>query len=111
MGQDFVKAPCQDGYDFKQVIPATYSNAGLNYKSMIVESVDLKGKYVEEAIGEKYFWWSCWNPIFIDAPTGSGKSTFVCHKLIADAKKSNRTLLLVSNRAALVRQQKKKVIA
>lgn len=110
MGQDFVKAPCQDGYDFKQVIPATYSNAGLNYKSMIVESVDLKGKYVEEAIGEKYFWWSCWNPIFIDAPTGSGKSTFVCHKLIADAKKSNRTLLLVSNRAALVRQQKKKVI-
>lgn len=110
MGQDFVKAPCQDGYEFRTSTPTAYPITGSTQDSMVVRSFDLEGKYIEEAIGDKYLKWSCRTPVFIDAPTGSGKSTFVCHKLIADAQKANQHLLLVSNRAALVRQQKKKVI-
>lgn len=110
MGQDFVKAPCQDGYKFGTSTPTVYPSTGSTQDSMVVRSFDLEGKYIEEAIGDEYLKWSRQTPVFIDAPTGSGKSTFVCHKLIADAQKANQPLLLVSNRAALVRQQKKKVI-
>lgn len=46
-------------------------------------------------------------PILINAPTGSGKSTFVFEKLVEDAQKSNCTILILSNRTTLSIQQKK----
>ena len=75
MGQDFVKAPCQDGYEFRTSTPTAYPITGSTQDSMVVRSFDLEGKYIEEAIGDKYLKWSCRTPVFIDAPTGSGKST------------------------------------
>ena len=64
---------------------------------------------VNEAIGEDYKKWNNIDPIFIDAPTGSGKTSFVYEKLIPDAISKGCGVLIVSNRIALSRQQKLEV--
>ena len=40
----------------------------------------LKGKqdqHVSDLIGKTYEEWNCWEPVFINAATGSGKTTFI----------------------------------
>ena len=64
---------------------------------------------VNEAIGEDYKKWNNIDPVFIDAPTGSGKTSFVYEKLIPDAISKGCGVLIVSNRIALSRQQKLEV--
>ena len=46
---------------------------------------------VVESIGDAYKKWHPKNPVFIDAPTGSGKTTFVYKKLIRHALSKNKT--------------------
>lgn len=50
--------------------------------------------------------WNPRDPILIDAPTGSGKNTFIINELIPKAKKMNKNILILSNRIALSVQQK-----
>ncbi len=50
--------------------------------------------------------WSSRNPVLIDAPTGSGKTTFVYEVLLQDARRRGGNVLLLSNRLALSVQQK-----
>ncbi len=64
---------------------------------------------VNEAIGEDFKKWNNIEPVFIDAPTGSGKTSFVYEKLIPDAISKGCGVLIVSNRIALSRQQKLEV--
>ena len=64
---------------------------------------------ISEAIGADYKKWHHKSPVFIDAPTGSGKTTFVYHKLIPHAISLNRTVLLISNRVALRSQQRRNI--
>lgn len=64
---------------------------------------------ISEAIGADYKKWHHKSPVFIDAPTGSGKTTFVYHTLIPHAISLNRTVLLISNRVALRSQQRRKI--
>ena len=64
---------------------------------------------VSSVIGDEYKKWITPRPIFIDAPTGSGKSTFVYEKLIPDAIAEDRGVLIVSNRIALSMQQKRHI--
>lgn len=112
---DFVaKPPCVDGYEFNNTVVSSKDKLDEemlyeNSKCMIYTRKQLEGRYIEEAMGDDYLNWNNQTPVLIDAPTGSGKSTFICQKLIREAASKNATLLLVSNRAALVRQQKMKV--
>ncbi len=65
--------------------------------------------YVSEAIGEEYKQWRDGDFVFIDAPTGTGKTTFIYEKIIVKALEDNVNVLLVSNRIALSMQQKRKI--
>lgn len=65
--------------------------------------------YVSEAIGEEYKEWKDGDFVFIDAPTGTGKTTFIYEKIIVKALEDNVNVLLVSNRIALSMQQKRKI--
>lgn len=64
---------------------------------------------VSDAIGDDYKNWNCADPVFIDAPTGTGKTTFVYERLISDALVGGHGVLIVSNRIALSMQQKRRI--
>jgi len=71
----------------------------------------MQNQFVDQSLKGEYQTWHYKNPVFIDAPTGTRKTTFVYDYLIPDAIKNNKTILLVSNRIALREQQKKRVIS
>lgn len=60
-------------------------------------------EYLEERIGDEYYYWGS-GKIFIEAPTGSGKSTFVVKNLLDMYQKRGNRLLILCNRK-LLRQQ------
>lgn len=64
---------------------------------------------VVDLIGDDYLKWNNIEPIFIDTPTGSGKTTFVYKKLIHNAIDNKHGVLIVSNRIALSMQQKRQI--
>lgn len=104
--------PCADGYHFpifsEPVYPSVLALRD-NCHHMDKQQIPSDGTYVSDAVGDDYTKWSSKTPVLLDAPTGSGKSTFICQTLIRHAAEEGSNLLLVSNRAALVRQQKLKV--
>ena len=64
----------------------------------------LKGKqdqHVSDLIGKTYEEWNCWEPVFINAATGSGKTTFIKEKLLEEARRNNKKILFFVNRNAL----------
>ena len=63
-------------------------------------------QYVSDALKDEFENWNPRDPILIDAPTGSGKNTFIINELIPKAKKMNKNILILSNRIALSVQQK-----
>lgn len=86
------------------------STVNLLFRNIKQEDIPMGQPNVVEAIGDDYKQkWNSKNPVFIDAPTGTGKTTLVYDKLIPYALSKNRSILLVSNRIALSIQQKEKV--
>lgn len=66
--------------------------------------------YLDNFINERTY--HCWQPgesVFLDAPTGSGKTTFVLERLVPYALRSNQEVLFLSNRYLLREQVKAKV--
>ena len=55
-------------------------------------------------------YWKPQTPVMIEAPTGSGKSTFVYQELIPRCLHRGGHLLLLSNRVALSYHQKMEII-
>lgn len=88
-----------------------YDTVELIHRSMEVKHIPMEHAFVSDAIGEQYKEWHAKNPVFINSPTGSRKTTFVYDKLIPNAIHQGRTTLLVSNRIALSLQQKKKILS
>lgn len=66
--------------------------------------------YLEEIIGNQYRKWKNGEWIFISAPTGTGKTTFVLNQLVPEAKNSGKEVLFLSNRTIL-RDQVKNIVA
>lgn len=54
--------------------------------------------------------WTPPNPVLLDLPPGTGKTSFVYNTLIPEALARGKNLLLVSNRVALSSQQKRAVM-
>lgn len=77
--------------------------------TMDYDKISCSGKFVAEAIGDEFKRWNSWKPVFIDAPTGSGKNTFIFDTLAPYAKSINKNILLLSNRIALSRQEKRAI--
>lgn len=76
-----------------------------NAKIMLSEK-----QYVSDAIGEDYFTkWTPASPVFVSAQTGAGKNYFIEEVLIPHAVRKKQTVLILSNRVALGRQEKKRI--
>ncbi len=71
--------------------------------------IPCEAQYVTDGIGNQYLSWTRDTVVFIDAPTGSGKNTFVLSVLAEEAKKYDQFVMLLSNRTALSMQQKRKL--
>lgn len=61
-------------------------------------------KYISDEIGDKYKEWEKQNLVFLTAPTGSGKTTFVLEKLVEYAESRNAKILYLVNRKILKKQ-------
>ena len=66
--------------------------------------------YVKDALEGEVGYWRYWNPIFIDAGTGKGKTSFIYEVLIPRALELGKHVVLVSNRIALSIQQKRAIM-
>lgn len=66
--------------------------------------------YLEEIIGNQYRNWKSGEWVFISAPTGTGKTTFVLNQLVPEAKNAGKEVLFLSNRTIL-RDQVKNIVA
>lgn len=64
---------------------------------------------VTEKIGDEYMQWSPCSKIFISAPTGSGKTYFVLHKLLPYVVQKNQRILYLVNRTILKEQLEREI--
>lgn len=62
-------------------------------------------KYISEVIKDNYKNWKKGDIILIKSPTGSGKSEFIKKKLLNWCKDQHKSMLLLSNRTLLYKQQ------
>lgn len=62
-------------------------------------------KYISEVIKDDYKNWKKGDIILIKSPTGSGKSEFIKKKLLNWCKDQHKSMLLLSNRTLLYKQQ------
>ena len=58
-------------------------------------------KYISEIIGSEYMNWNPGDKYMINAPTGSGKTTFIIDVLLPYAIQNNRKILYLCNRKTL----------
>lgn len=79
-------------------------------QSLSVVDIHMDKKYVTDSIGRSYMDWKKRHPVFIDAPTGTRKTTFIYDKIIPLAISKGQHVLLVSNRIALSSQQKQRIL-
>lgn len=78
-----------------------------------------KGEWVSDVIGDDFKQWrtkdksakfgSYPTKVFIEAPTGSGKTYFIINKLLPFAAERGRNILYLSNRTVLEKQVKKHI--
>lgn len=66
-------------------------------------------KYVSDVIGKDYEKWKLNQLIFIEGPTGSGKTTFVLKELVKFAALKGRKILYLVNRTILKKQLDEKI--
>lgn len=86
--------------NYAQLLNYIYSHQCLPY-----DTVSCSSKNVSDALTLEISKWKI-HPVLINAPTGSGKSTFVFHQLADFAAQAGRYVLVLSNRLALNLQQK-----
>lgn len=79
-------------------------------QSLSVVDIPMDQKYVTDSIGQAYKDWKKRHPVFIEAPTGTRKTTFIYDKIIPYAISKGQHVLLISNRIALSSQQKQRIL-
>lgn len=65
--------------------------------------------FVEDYIGDSFQMWKEGESVFINAPTGTGKTTFVLNQLMRKAQEEGKDVLFLSNRYLLKEQIKVKI--
>ena len=96
--------------NYTQMVDPADSMLNFLYDSIITKTIHMESKYVTDSIGDDYKNWKKGSPVFIDAPTGTRKTTFIYEKIIPHAIANGKNVLLISNRIALNLQQKEKII-
>lgn len=67
-------------------------------------------EYIRDALEPEIAYWNYLDPVFIDAGTGKGKSTFDIEVLIQRAQRLGKNVVILTNRSALNLQQKLAVV-
>ena len=67
-------------------------------------------RYIDDIIGEEYRKWIYGTSVLIASQTGTGKTTFILEKLLANAIKYNKYLVYICNRRSLDKQMRSSVI-
>ncbi|MBP2658112.1 MAG: helicase, superfamily [Firmicutes bacterium] len=66
--------------------------------------------FISDAVGTDYLYkWTPATPVFLSAQTGRGKNTFVEQTIIGKLAKNKHSVLILSNRIALSRQEKYRI--
>lgn len=65
--------------------------------------------FVEDYVGSSFLTWKEGESVFINAPTGTGKTTFVLNQLMRKAQEEGKEILFLSNRYLLKEQIKVKI--
>lgn len=65
--------------------------------------------YIQEIMQDSYKSWGAKDIVFLEAPTGSGKTTFVLDALVPYARQNGKEVLFITNRTLLKEQLKVKV--
>lgn len=81
-------------------------------EAMGVERINyqMNEKYISDGIKEGYTEWEMRKPlnsstkVFIESPTGTGKTSFIINTLLPYAAKHNRSILYIGNRVAIKEQ-------
>ena len=82
----------------------------------IVRSIPFCCEWLADGIGESYRDWKgegliqAASRVFIESPTGTGKTTFILRKLCRHAAEEGRRILYLGNRVALKEQMEKEMI-
>ena len=64
---------------------------------------------IAEKIGDEYMQWEPHSKVFISAPTGSGKTYFVLHKLLPYVSQKKQRILYLVNRTILKEQLEREI--
>lgn len=91
-----VRLVCKDSDDY---IPEFYRSIPLRSTEAICTQLEKEIPF-----------WTPANPVLLDLPPGTGKTSFVYETLIPAALAQGKNLLLVSNRVALSTQQKRAIM-
>lgn len=62
--------------------------------------------FIKDIVGQSYMKWGATDIVFLEAPTGSGKTTFVLEELVPYARQQGKEVLLITNRTILKEQIK-----
>lgn len=73
------------------------------------ENIEQEINYVSEMINNEYWNWKQYKAIFINTPTGSGKTTFIIEELLQYVIKNNKRMLYLVNRKMLKEQLIKEI--
>lgn len=72
--------------------------------------IKIEGDSISDTLHNDIPLWTPPNPVFIEAPTGSGKTSLIYQELLPRITLSGKNLLIVSNRVALSVQQKQAIM-
>lgn len=70
------------------------------------QTFHLPHQNVRDVLSDEVDEWDSSCPVFIDAPTGLGKTTFIYEEILPRAAEQHKNVLILSNRTALSNQQK-----
>lgn len=87
-------------------LKVTVTSRYADYIPKFYTNFQIPGSQINDALENEIRCWTPENPILIDAPPGTGKTTFVYTSLIPAAMEAGKNVLLISNRIALSCQQK-----
>ena len=76
------------------------------FGDIVFNTISCDSQFVSDALKDKIPKWTTNTPVLIEAPTGSGKSTFIFEEVVPYAKHLLGNVIVLSNRVAISRQQK-----
>lgn len=80
--------------NYTQMVDPADSVLDVLSESIKTKTIHMESRYVTDSIGEDYKNWKKGSPVFIAAPTGTRKTTFIYEKIIPHAISNGRYALI-----------------